>query len=148
MPRMSEAPLGGDVAVPYQKERRSANLSFRAPRGRHLSQNAPMYPLRAWFGRRDAFLVVLAIGIGLVIAYVDASPKWDDTGITATMLLLMTALISGISARRPWLWAILVGAWIPILEFSSAGWAGLIAIGVAAVGATAGYLLARVGQQS
>ena len=107
-----------------------------------------MFALRAWFGRRDAFLVVMSIGIGLVIAYVDSTPKWDDTGITATMLLLMAALISGLSARRPWLWAILIGAWIPILEFSSAGWAGLTAIGVAAIGATAGYLLARVGHQT
>jgi uncharacterized ion transporter superfamily protein YfcC len=106
-----------------------------------------MFALRVWFGRRDAFLVVLSIGIGLVIAYLDSSPTWDDTGITATMLLLMAALISGLSARRPWLWAILIGAWIPIVEFSSAGWAGLMAIGVAAIGATAGYLLARVGQR-
>jgi uncharacterized ion transporter superfamily protein YfcC len=106
-----------------------------------------MYPLRAWLGRRDAFLVVLSIGIGLVIAYVDSQPTWDDTGITATMLLLMAALVSGISARRPWLWAILIGAWIPIIEVSSAGWAGLAALGVSAVGATAGYLIVRAGRQ-
>lgn len=107
-----------------------------------------MYPLRAWLGRRDAFLVVMSIGIGLAIAYLDSQPNWDDTGITATMLLLMAALVSGISARRPWLWAILIGVWTPLLEFSSAGWAGLAALGVAAVGATAGYLLVRAGRQA
>ena len=102
-----------------------------------------MHPLRAWLGRRDAFLVVLSTAIGLVIAYVDSQPTWDDTGITATMLLLMGALVSGISARRPWLWAILIGGWVPIFEVSSAGWAGLAALGVAAIGATAGYLVVR-----
>lgn len=106
-----------------------------------------MYPLRAWLGRRDAFLVVASIGIGLAIAYIDAQPNWDDAGITATMLLLMAALVSGTSARRPWLWAILIGVWTPLLEFSSAGWAGLAALGVAAVGAAAGYLLVRAGRQ-
>lgn len=106
-----------------------------------------MYPLRAWLGRRDAFLVVMSIGIGLVIAYVDSQPNWDDTGITATMLLLVAAMVSGISARRPWLWAILIGMWTPLFEISSAGWAGLTALGIAAIGAVAGYLLVRAGHQ-
>jgi len=111
-----------------------------------LGENAPVQPLRAWFGRRDAFLVVLSIGIGLVIAYLDSQPGWDDTGITATMLLLLAALVSGISGRRPWLWAILIGVWTPMAEVSTSGWAGLAALGVAGLGATAGYLLTRVGQ--
>lgn len=92
--------------------------------------------------------MVLSIGIGLAIAYVDSQPNWDDAGITATMLLLLAALVSGVSARRPWLWAILIGAWIPLLEIPSAGWAGLAALGVAAIGATAGYLLVRSGRQA
>ena len=113
-----------------------------------LSENAPVHPLRAWLGRRDAFLVMLSTAIGLVIAYVDSQPTWDDTGITATMLLLTSALVSGVSARRPWLWAILIGAWIPIFEVSSAGWAGLIALGVTALGATVGHLVVTASRQA
>jgi len=101
--------------------------------------------LADWIGRRDALLAVAAVGIGLAIGYVDAQPTWDDTGITVSLLLLTSAVIAGLSGRRPWLWALLLGGWVPIFEaWGSGGPASLIALLVAAVGAGLGYVLVRV----
>jgi uncharacterized membrane protein len=98
-----------------------------------------------WIGRRNAVLAVAAAAIGLVIGYVDSRPTWDDTGITVSLILLVSAIASWLSGRRPWLWALLVGTWVPLFEiWRSGGAVSLIALGVAAVGAVLGYLLRRV----
>jgi hypothetical protein len=52
---------------------------------------------------------------------------------------------AGLSGRRPWLWALLTGIWIPVIEVSgAAGLASLAALGVSTLGAFAGYLLVRM----
>ena len=110
-------------------------------------QNGCVSSLADWIGRRDAVLAIAAAVIGLAIAYVDSRPTWDDTGITVSLILLASAIVSGLSGRRPWLWALLVGAWVPLFEISGSGGAvSLIALLVAAVGAVVGYLLRRVAQ--
>jgi hypothetical protein len=107
-------------------------------------QNAPMRRLGQWFGLRDGLLAVACIGLGLVIGYLDSRPTWDDTGITVALLLLTAALTAGFSGRRPWLWALLIGAWVPILEIGGpAGVASLAALAIAAAGALGGYALVR-----
>jgi hypothetical protein len=109
--------------------------------------NARMRRVAGWIGRRDALLAVAAAFIGLAIAYVDSRPAWDDTGITVSLILLTAAMVAGLSGRRPWLWAVLIGAWLPIFEFSGrSGPASLLALLVAAVGSAAGYALARVAE--
>lgn len=93
---------------------------------------------------RDGLLAVLSIGVGLAIGYVDSRPTWDDTGITAALLLLTAAMAAGASGRRPWLWALLIGAWVPLFEIGgSGGLASLAGLGIAAIGALGGYLLVR-----
>lgn len=97
--------------------------------------------------RRDVLLAVAATLIGLAVGYLDSRPTWDDTGITVSLILLTSAMVSGLSGRRPWLWAALIGAWVPIFEFSGVSGAGsLVALLVAAVGSAAGYALARVAE--
>ena len=64
----------------------------------------------------DVWLLVAALAIGGVIAYVDARPTWDDTGITAGSLLLSAAALSYFARRRAWLLAIAMGVWIPLLS--------------------------------
>ena len=94
--------------------------------------------------RRDGLLVMAAVAIGLAIGYVDSRPTWDDTGITVSLILLTSSLVAGLSGRRPWLWALLIGVWVPILEFGgTVGAASLIAPAVAAVGATIGFAVVR-----
>jgi hypothetical protein len=87
---------------------------------------------------------LLAIAMGAAVGYVDSRPGWDDTGITAGLLLLAAALVAAIDGRRPWLWALLVGLPLPIIEVSGSGPVGSIAsLLFAAVGATIGWLVGR-----
>jgi hypothetical protein len=58
-------------------------------------------------------LLVAAIACGLAIAYVDSRPTWNDTGITAGTMSLGAAALGLAGPRRPWLWALGVGIWIP-----------------------------------
>ena len=98
-----------------------------------------------WIGRRDGLLALVAGAIGLTLGYLDSRPSWDDTGITAALLLLSSAMAAGLSGRRPWLWALLTGIWIPIFEaWGAAGLASLAALGVSTFGALSGYLLVRM----
>jgi hypothetical protein len=98
-----------------------------------------------WIGRRDGLLALVAGAIGLRLGYLDSRPSWDDTGITAALLLLTSAMAAGLSGRRPWLWAFLIGVWIPLLEIrGAAGLASLGALAVSTVGAFGGYFLVRV----
>jgi hypothetical protein len=106
-------------------------------------QNAPMQATGQWIGRRDG-LLALAAAIGLTLGYLDSRPSWDDTGITAALLLLTSAMVAAVSGRRPWLWALLIGIWIPLLEVSgAAGLASLAALAVSTLGAFGAYLLVR-----
>jgi hypothetical protein len=60
-------------------------------------------------------VVLVALMLGALIALVDASPGWDDTGVSAAMLLAASGLLGAIHPARAWLWALAVGAWIPLL---------------------------------
>jgi hypothetical protein len=61
-------------------------------------------------------LLGLAILMGLLIAYVDSRPTWDDTGITAGTMLLSSGLLTLLGYRRPWLIALAIGLWTPLYE--------------------------------
>lgn len=61
-------------------------------------------------------LLVLAILMGLFIAYVDSRPTWDDTGITVGTMLLSSGLLTLLGHRRPWLIALAIGLWTPLYE--------------------------------
>ena len=52
---------------------------------------------------RTSLLAIIAAGIGIAIALIDARPTWDDTGITAGALLVAAFIVSAIAGRRPWL---------------------------------------------
>lgn len=106
-----------------------------------------MHRVAGLIGRRDALLAVPAVAIGLAIGYVDSRPTWDDVGVTVSLLLIASAMVAGLSGRRPWLWAVLVGAGVPLFEVAGRGGpASLVALLVAAVGSAIGYGLARVAE--
>jgi hypothetical protein len=95
-------------------------------------------------GPRDVGLVALALAVGVAVAWLDSRPGWDDTGITAGLLVLGTALVAVIDGRRPWLWTLVVGAPLPIVELPAGGGsAALVALLFAAVGASLGLLARR-----
>jgi hypothetical protein len=93
---------------------------------------------------RDVIAAALAVVAGLGIAWLDTGPGWDDTGITAGLLVLTAGLAAGVSGRRPWLWALLVGLPTPLVELAGGGdVASLAAIALAAAGAAGGYLVSH-----
>ena len=90
-------------------------------------------------------LFVIALCLGLAIAYVDSRPNWDDTGITAGAILLSCGLLGAIAPKVPWLWALAVGLWIPLFGIVRAqNYGTLLALAVAFAGAYAGMALRRV----
>jgi hypothetical protein len=59
-------------------------------------------------------LLCAAITLGACIAYVDSRPGWDATGITAFSMLISGGIFGFIGPQRPWLWALGIGAWLPL----------------------------------
>src|SRR3954470_17661477 len=90
----------------------------------------------------NRILLVVALGVGGLIAYVDSRPGWDDTGVTALAVLVGCGLLGAIGPDRPWLWALAVGSWIPIFGIMGSGnYGALLALPVAFAGAYAGQAL-------
>jgi hypothetical protein len=89
-------------------------------------------------------LLIVALGLGGLITYVDSRPTWDDTGITAAAVFLSCFALGALGPRRPWLWALAVGLWIPLLGILRAhNFGALLALGIAFAGAYAGMGLRR-----
>jgi hypothetical protein len=89
---------------------------------------------------RDLLPVVAATAVGVGIAWLDSRSTWDDTGVTAVSLVACSAIFAAMSGRRPWLIALAVGAWVPILEIRGpAGVASLAGFVFASIGAAIGY---------
>jgi len=85
-------------------------------------------------------LLVIAVLLGLFLAYVDASPNWDDTGIIAGGLLLGAGLLTLLGHRRPWLVALAIGVWIPLhYIFLTQDFSMLLVLLFPFVGAYAGW---------
>ena len=59
-------------------------------------------------------LLVLSIATGLLLAYIDSRPGWDDTGIMAGMIVLSSALFGFLYPSKPWIWALAISGWIPL----------------------------------
>jgi hypothetical protein len=57
----------------------------------------------------QTILLAVAVLAGLFSAYVDSRPTWDDTGILAGGLLLISGLLTLLGHRKPWLIASLLG---------------------------------------
>lgn len=89
-------------------------------------------------------LIAVALGAGVAIAKVDASPGWDSTGITALALALAAGGSAFVARDRPWLWALLIGLPTPAVEILDGGpVASVLAVLFAVAGAGLGWALAR-----
>lgn len=87
-------------------------------------------------------LLGLAVLGGLFIAYVDSRPTWDDTGVVAISILLVSGLIELLGYRRPWLVALAVGLWIPLRGILvTQNYGSLLALVFAFAGAYGGWLV-------
>ncbi len=88
--------------------------------------------------------LIIALVVGAAIAYVDSRPTWDDTGITAGALLITCAVLGALGPKRPWLWALAVGGWIPALGILSHNYGSLVALVFPFAGAYGGMAVRRV----
>jgi hypothetical protein len=87
-------------------------------------------------------LLVAAVLSGLFAAYVDSRPTWDDTGILAFGILIVSGLITLLGYRRPWVIALAVGMWIPLHDILiTHNYGSILALVFAFVGAYGGWLV-------
>jgi hypothetical protein len=95
--------------------------------------------------RLEAWGLALGVAAGVAIAYVDSRPGWDDTGVTAAAILVSSATVAVMAARRPWLTALAVGVWIPLVGIlSTRNYGSLLALAIAFAGACAGTLIGKM----
>lgn len=94
--------------------------------------------------RRFLLLITVALAAGCAIAWVDSRPNWDDAGISAGMVFVVTALLSAVMPARAAFFALAVGAWIPALAIAREGaGANLLALAIAFAGAFVGAYFGR-----
>lgn len=66
-------------------------------------------------------MLALSVSCGLLIAWIDNRPGWDDTGITAGLIVLTAALFGFLNPERPWVWALTISSWIPLYSIAKTG---------------------------
>ena len=90
-------------------------------------------------------LLLVALVLGGLIAYADTRPTWDDTGVTAVLLLVAAGVFGFLGPKRPWLWAFALGVWIPLFGMIMDNNYGTIpGLAVAFAGAYGGMAIRRV----
>lgn len=89
-------------------------------------------------------LMPLALIVGLLIALVDSSPGWDDTGVSAAAVFASCGILGALHPARAWQWALAVGLWIPALSIAlHQNYESWMALAVALAGAYVGKLMSR-----
>ena len=89
-------------------------------------------------------LLSVALVLGGLLTYVDSSPGWDDTGVMAGAIFLASGLLGFLGPQRPWLWALALGLWIPLLGIvRDQNYGSLVALVLACAGAYAGTAVRR-----
>jgi len=87
-------------------------------------------------------LLGIAVLVGLLSAYADSRPNWDDTGLLAGVLLAVSGLLTLLGHRRPWLIALAVGIWLPAYEiFKTHDFLLLVILLIPLIGAYSGWLV-------
>jgi hypothetical protein len=65
--------------------------------------------------RADGFCYVLAVGSGVAAGWLDI--KVGDLLLTAMVVLVANMLLGFLSPRHPWRWVLLVGVFVPVVEW-------------------------------
>jgi uncharacterized membrane protein len=95
--------------------------------------------------KKQWLLLLVAVSVGAAITWLDQSPGWDDTGISAMLVLISCGLLGVILPKRPYLWALAVGLWIPILGIiRQHNYGSILALVIAFVGAYVGTAVRKL----
>lgn len=125
--------------VPTEQARRRAEHDLGPPMRIAAAYAADAHRLRY------LILSAVAVAVGAAAAFVDTRPHWDDTGVMAAGLFLAALTLGVLGPRRAWLWALCVGAWIPLVEIVSTHNVGsILALGFAFAGAYTGAGLRKL----
>ena len=90
-------------------------------------------------------LILIAIIIGHIFAYIDSRPNFDDTGVLAVSIAIVSAILAYLYPSRPWLWALCVGLWIPLHNIlHNQNLSSLLALVFAFMGAYVGAAIAKL----
>lgn len=117
-------------------------VASRSHEGAHIrvTQGAIIGPDRL----RLAAGIVVSVVAGFLIGRLDSGPRWDDTGVTAALLVVAAGTASFIAGQRPWLFAVTTGMFVPLFELPGlAGGAALAAFLFSSLGAVVGWFAAR-----
>ena len=89
--------------------------------------------------------VLFAVVFGIAIAWIDSQSNWDDSGISAFLVLLVSMLAGYMAESKPWLIALAVGIWIPIYGIISVqNFGSLLALLPGFIGAYTGWWIAKI----
>ncbi len=102
---------GQQCSAPIANPSKSATVNplpfLRVNRSCHLTATVQLFKLlyitEYMFPQKEGIMLRLlaAIGFGLLIAYSDSRPTWDDAGITALALLIACGLFGFLAPSRP-----------------------------------------------
>jgi hypothetical protein len=95
-------------------------------------------PCRFWIQ------LTIAVASGILIWRIDSGPHWDDTGITAAMILGVTVVLGFSVPAKWWIWAFAVGIWILLGEIiQTDSYGSVLALVIALAGSSMGALLRK-----
>ena len=90
-------------------------------------------------------LLIVCVVSGVLIAMMDISPHWDDTGITVGAILIFAFITGVIRPDYAWLWALIIGGCVfgfnAVLKQNYGSAAALV---FAFAGAYAGVLIRKI----
>jgi hypothetical protein len=105
-----------------------------------VTKGAAIGPDRA----RLAAGIITSVLAGFLIGRLDSGAGWDDTGVTAALLVVAAGIASFIAGQRPWLFAVTTGMFVPLFELPGlAGGGALAAFLFSSIGAFVGWFAAR-----
>ncbi|HTP14178.1 MAG TPA: hypothetical protein VMM37_11145 [Bacteroidota bacterium] len=100
---------------------------------------APTLSVKFWL------LFCASLFAGLILAWIDTRPNWDDTGIEVGIILCSSFCFGFAQPRFAWLWAVLVGIWIPVINvFVQHDFMSCVILFISFIGAYAGVLIQKV----
>lgn len=95
--------------------------------------------------KRFWLLFAFSVLIGLLIAWIDSSPNWDDTGITVVMIVIAAGVFGYLYPKYSFVWALTVSMWIPLWNIVNSGdYSILIVLLFGFIGAYIGFFIKKL----